>query len=307
MPHRFALFDAFTAQPFGGSQAVIVADASDIPREDRIRIAKEFGYPATCFVDAIGPDFIKVQFFSTVMEQPMCGHGTVCLMHWAVEEGYFDPPRTGRQTIALDLPGGRTRVALSRTSGGAVVTMLEVTPARFAPCRFGPADIAPLLSLELDDFHQQLPMEVGSADFVHLVIPVAGLEAMRRIKPDFAGITEFCHAHGIGTFAAFSLETEAPSANLHVRDFCPAVGVPESASAGTTNAALAVYLTRHGHARGDALGAVQVIAEQGIEIGRRSLIQSVLEIDRGEITRVAVGGEAVRVAEGVLKADAPKI
>ena len=76
----FALYDAFSEQPFGGSQAAIIAEARGIVAAQRPVIARELGMPATAFVDAIHGNSISVQFFSTVMELPMCGHGTVCLM-----------------------------------------------------------------------------------------------------------------------------------------------------------------------------------------------------------------------------------
>ena len=75
-----SIYDAFTAVPYSGSQAAIVLNALDISIQNRVLIAREIGAPATAFVSAINHNRIKVQFFSTVMELPMCGHGTVCLI-----------------------------------------------------------------------------------------------------------------------------------------------------------------------------------------------------------------------------------
>jgi len=72
-----AAYDAFSATAFGGSQAAVLTDAMPIDRSERQRIAREIGMPATAFVDAYGEDWIQVQFMSTVMELPMCGHGTL--------------------------------------------------------------------------------------------------------------------------------------------------------------------------------------------------------------------------------------
>ena len=88
---------------------------------------------------------------------------------------------------------------------------------------------------------------------------------MRAIRPDFAGMVQFCHTHGIETIAVFCLDCEDPDKQLHVRDFCPAVGVSESAAAGTTNAALTSYLLRHSQVKVDS-GCCTVNAEQGIEL-----------------------------------------
>ena len=85
-----------------------------------------------------------------------------------------------------------------------------------------------------------------------------------------------------------------------MRDFCPAVGVPESAAAGTTNAALTAYLVRHQIVKGNSDGQLVVESEQGHEIGRPSSIRSVVSIDDGSIVRLQVGGVATRVMDGQL-------
>jgi predicted PhzF superfamily epimerase YddE/YHI9 len=76
--------------------------------------------------------------------------------------------------------------------------------------------------------------------------------------------------------------------------------VSESAAAGTTNAALSAYLLRNRRIHADSEGKVQVRAEQGIELGRSSIIITRIKIKDERITRLQVGGVASRVIEGVL-------
>ncbi len=123
---------------------------------------------------------------------------------------------------------------------------------------------------------------------------------MRRIKPQFEGIIQFCQEHKLDTVAVFCTEVERPGNTLHVRDFCPAVGVPESASAGTTNAALTAYLIRHEIVKENSDGQVVIEAEQGHEISRPSSIRSVVSIDDGSIARLQIGGVATKVVDGQL-------
>ena len=110
-------------------------------------------------------------------------------------------------------------------------------------------------------------------------------------------MVDFCNAHGIETIAVFCREVEDPENTIHVRDFCPAVGVTESAAAGTTNAALTSYLLRH-----DLLPAgkkvISLNAEQGLELGRPSSIQSIVTLADGGISRLQVGGVATKVFDG---------
>ncbi len=123
---------------------------------------------------------------------------------------------------------------------------------------------------------------------------------MRILQPNFSALANFCVLNGLDTVAAFSNEVVDQTCNLHVRDFCPAVGVAESAAAGTTNAALSTYLFRNGSLQSDFDGKVQVRAEQGIELGRPSNVTTMIETKGESITRLQVGGVAARVMEGVL-------
>jgi len=268
----FALYDAFTEVPYSGSQAAVVLHSSGISQKKRATIAREIGVPATAFVEEVSAQRVTVQFYSTVMELPMCGHGTVCLITRLVEMGLLSVPTEIWQSAVLDLPNGDATVEYRRTSTGIKHTVLATA----------------------------LPVEVASADFVHLCLPLQSLEAMGKIKPDFSGVANFCIANGLETVATFSTEATDNTHHLHVRDFCPAVGVAESAAAGTTNAALAAYLLRNGCVQADHTGSVVVRAEQGIEMNRPSEVTTRIQIDDNHIERLQVGGVATRIVEGVL-------
>ena len=298
MKPEIALYDAFTEVPFGGSQAAVIADASGIALELRPRLARELGLPATAFVDAIDEESVSLQFFSTVMELPMCGHGTVCLMTHLAEQGLVSVAEGEQQAMSLRLPGSNARVELERRQDGRIVVMLDVTPPRFEAA---PEDLEPALSalgISTVELGNGPVAEIARGDFVHLVIPLVGLDAMRKIKPDFGAIVEYCHQYDIETFAVYCLETENSAADLHVRDFCPAVGVSESAAAGTTNAALASYLLRHELIRPDPKHEIMIHAEQGIELGRPSSVRSKMRVSDSGIERLQVGGVATRVLQG---------
>lgn len=286
------LYDAFSETAFGGSQAAVITDAAGIDAAMRQRIAREIGMPATAFVDALGKDWIQVQFISTVQELPMCGHGTICLLTHLVESGLMQP----QHDIQLRLPKTQARVSVDTRENGRFQVMLDIEPPVFTPAPPRIGEILGLLGLDLDALAPRHPVETARGDFVHLVVPLAGLDAMRAIRPDFSGIVGYCHAQGLETIAVFCLDTQDASKQLHVRDFCPAVGVSESAAAGTTNAALTSYLVRHRLAPPG--NDISVNAEQGLELGRPSSIHSRVAVEDGRITRLQVGGVATRVFHG---------
>jgi PhzF family phenazine biosynthesis protein len=292
-----ALYDAFSARAFGGSQAAVITGAVTIDSDTRQRIAREIGMPATAFVDDFGDDWVAVQFMSTIMELPMCGHGTLCLLTHMLELGLINLESNASHEITLRLPKSTATTALSIRADGRHQVMLDIKPPVFEAPPPHTGNLLKVLGLGADALASELPVETARGDFIHLVVPLAGLETMRAIRPDFNGMVEFCHAYGIETIAVFCNQTENPDHRIHVRDFCPAVGVSESAAAGTTNAALSSYLVRHGLLPVDS-DIITLNAEQGIELGRPSSIQSVVTMSDRQISRLQVGGVATRVTDG---------
>ena len=237
----FALYDAFSETAFGGSQAGVVSDAAKLDDETKRRIAKEFGAPATAFVTASGEHSVSAQFRSTVMELPMCGHGTIALMTRMVELGVLTWNGSDRIDVELCLASAGAAVEITRRDDGRPLVMLDVrTPVEVGICRlpgsiFVPlqelpervsvldvrtpdfrtdavdtARLARLLGLTPDALSAKWPIETAVGDFVHLVVPVSDLAAMRKIAPDFGGLVEICRDHGIETVAAFCTEVERP-------------------------------------------------------------------------------------------------
>ena len=293
----FALYDAFSDRVFGGSQAAVIEDAAAIDRDTRRAIARELGYPATAFVDACGENWIEAQFISTVMELPMCGHGTLCLVTHLIENDVIRLDGLGSNKLQLRLPARCATVEVDRRDDARLRVLLDIEAPRFgAP----PADLQNLLrslGLDKESLAPDLPPEIARGDFVHLVLPLSGLDAMARIEADFSAIVSFCRMHAIETVVAVCTEVVDAGNTVHVRDFCPAVGVSESAAAGTTNAALAGYLLRHRQVPLDR-SCITIGAEQGLELGRPSSIQSIVTHDGGTICRLQVGGVATRVLDG---------
>jgi len=297
----FALYDAFSDVPYGGSQGGIVLDAGGIDAGARLQIAKELGLPAVCFVSAFDDKSVTARFQSTEREYPMCGHGTICLMTHMIELGVFSWNDGDRIDAELYLPSTKAVVEIYKRDDGRAIVMLDIKPPTF---RAAPKDIitlASLLGIATNDYHQSLPVETAAGDFVHLVVPVRDLAMMAAIKADFSGIAQYCRANGIETVVCFCLQAEQSDHDIHVRDFCPAVGVPESAAAGTTNAALTSYLIRHGMVTPDEAGKIDIKAEQGIEINRPSSLRSIVTMKGKKIERLQIGGVASKVIEGVLQ------
>ncbi len=299
-PLPFSLYDAFTDRAFGGSQAAIIFNAAWIDSDTRLTIARELNFPATCFVTNYSNRSVTVRFQSTEKDYPMCGHGTICLMTHMLEKDILTWQEGGRIDVQLFVGSANTMVEMYKREDGRPIVMLDIQPPSFQSVTLDTKNLVTFLGAKTDQFHMELPIELAIGDFTHLVVPISDLDAMRRIRPDFFGLKQFCLDHSFDTVVVFCREVVQSGYDVHLRDFCPAVGVAESAASGTTNAALTSYLIRHKLIRAESAKQLIIVAEQGLEINRPSSIQSIVTLNDGTITRLQVGGVAAKVLEGKL-------
>jgi len=296
------LYDAFSEVPGGGSVAGVVGTSTGFSAERMQQVATEVGAPATCFVTGVDSGVVDVRFFSTLTEYPMCGHGTIAVFTWLVEEGRLVAgPEPEAVSWTLRTPGGTATVDVTARADGRPEVMLALGPTVAEPCPVDAPEVARLLGIGIGAVIEPLALEAASADFTHLVVRVDGLAAIGRLSPDYAAVADLCRRIGADTLAVFTTETSDPAVTIRCRDFCPAVGTPEAAATGTTNRALACHLVRSGLADVDADSPVVVVAAQGVEMGRPSLIRTEVVIVDGLPTRLHVGGMATRASEGTVR------
>jgi len=281
---------AFCETTAGGSAAGIVHDGSGLADDEMQSIALAVGAPATCFIQDVGPSHVDVRFFSTLTEYGMCGHGSVALLTALIEAGTVECDTEVRR-LDLVTPTSRAVMSARRRTDGRPEVMLSLDPAPVRPTAIAGADLADALGASTHVF-SAVPMEESPSDFVHLIVPMTGLDALASLAPDFAALTELCETHGVHTVAAYSPVAGDPANTVRVRDFCPATGTNEAPATGTTNRAVSGHLARHDVRGLGADGSHTVRAEQGIEMGRPSLITTSLEVTDGAVTSIAVGGVA---------------
>src|SRR5262249_53265611 len=164
-----------------------------------------------------------------------------------------------------------------------------------------PAALAAALSIEAEEITGTgLPVQSVSTGLAHVIVPVRSLAAMHRLHPSaeelgaalalFPGAAAYC----------FTREVEQPGSYAHCRMFAPHLGTAEDPATGSAAGPLACYLTRHT----DGGRVRRFRFEQGIEMGRPSLLEASVEQNAGAITAVRVAGEARILGEGWLTLEA---
>lgn len=98
----------------------------------------------------------------------------------------------------------------------------------------------------------------------------------------------------------FSTEPVDPAVAVYSRMFAPSPDLPEDPATGGASGPLGAYLVKHGLVTREQ--RQDMVSLQGVAMGRPSRIHMrITEDANGVVTRVQVGGQAVRVGEGTIE------
>jgi trans-2,3-dihydro-3-hydroxyanthranilate isomerase len=297
MRRRFATLDVFTRDRFSGNPLAVVLDSEGLSDAAMQAITREFNLSETVFVlpPADRANRAKVRIFTPGAELPFAGHPTVGT---AV---LLAPDAAGDGTFVLEEGIGPVTCHVEGRADSA-------GHARFAlprlPQHVGDlgdaAEVAAALGLELDDLGCD-GFEPGfwSAGVAFAMVPVRGLDAAARARPDIGRWENAFGAKRTTGAFVFCAETVKKGSAFHARMFAPLMGVAEDPATGSAAAAFAGLVTRT-VAQSD--GGHEFVIEQGFEMGRPSLIALSITTTGGRLVKAMIGGEAVRVSEGTIEA-----
>ncbi len=125
----------------------------------------------------------------------------------------------------------------------------------------------------------------------------ASIEAVRRAVLDLSlwrSMLSDSWAHHVYLVCMYA---EGDGVDVRVRMFAPGSGVPEDPATGSAAAALGGYLSR---ADGRQEGSLSWTVEQGLEMGRPSILYVEADRTAGATSAVRVGGSAVAVSRGTM-------
>lgn len=296
----FHTLDVFTDRAFGGNPLGVFPDTAHLPTDLMQRIALEMNLSESVFLGPpeTGDGAARVRIFTPRVEVPFAGHptvGTAIFLAGALP----DAPTDGELTLVLEENVGPVPVDV-RYEGGEPV-FARFTTAVLPEHREAPEDVAVLakmLSLDVGDLCPgDLRPERVSCGLPYYIIPVVDTDAVRRSVLDTGVWGPLLGRDWAHHVYVVSLDAEGEGVDAHVRMFAPGSGVSEDPATGSAAAALGGYLSK---ADGREEGSLSWTLEQGLEIGRPSLLY--VEADRagGRTTAVRVGGAAVAVSRGTM-------
>jgi len=298
--YRYLHYDVFTDRLFGGNPLAVFLDGRGLAANAMQAIANEMNFSETTFIlppEQRGTDF-RLRIFTPSAEMPMAGHPTIGSAFALARTGVLEP---ARKNFVFGLGLGPTSVALTwRGSDLSFASMTQQLPTFSEPIA-DPAGAAGALGLpQAAVAGTGLPVQVVSCGVAFLFIPLATRRAVDNAASNFEAIDTFFRAARVdasGVFL-FSHERGGDKATVYSRMFAPGVGIAEDPATGSASGPLGCYLVRHKVVAPAKAGAILNL--QGVKMGRPSHVHVSIGVEKGGITSVRVGGEAVLAGEGTL-------
>ncbi|MGA7380951.1 MAG: PhzF family phenazine biosynthesis protein, partial [Terriglobales bacterium] len=280
----------------------VFLDAAGIDEQRMLRIAKELALPETTFVlppEAAGTD-VRVRIFTPSLELPMAGSPTVGTTFALAGAGRL---RAGADKVVLGLGIGPTTVGLEWGPSALRFAWMTQPLPTLGPVIADAVAVAAAIGVQPSDLAGGgLPVEIASSGVPFVYVPLKSRAAVDAASLDRAKLCASLRAVNLEEHPVFvfSPEPADDDATVYSRMFAPVLGIPEDPATGGASGPLGAYLLQHNAVSADT--ASRLVSLQGVRMGRPSRIHIALSIRAGVLEEVRVGGEAVVVGDGTVRA-----
>lgn len=287
MQITYYILDVFTQQQFSGNPLAVFLLPTPLSGVQMQKIAAEMNLSETVFIgEQAGVNSWPVHIFTPKGELPFAGHPTVGAAVLLKQLGML--------TAMTD------SLVLKQQAGDVSVYFSDQQPlqARFrAPQSaciessvLNTQQVQDMLGLEAEDIVAE-PVIAGCG-VPYQIVELASRDAVSRAQLDLSAWRKYLQGQLVPDLCIFSMG--GAQADIRMRMFAPACGIVEDPATGSAAAGLAAWLASE--QRGD-----RWLIEQGVEMGRSSLIGTQVKVGEGGALQVEVYGSAVRVAQGQLR------
>ncbi|WP_431047196.1 PhzF family phenazine biosynthesis protein [Streptomyces sp. P1-3] len=289
MAYEFVIADVFTQQPFGGNQLAVFPDARGLSGAMMQALAREFNFSETAFAFPLAPGRgYRLRIFAPHEELPFAGHPTIGTASVLAAGGHGEAGTAeGRLTfeesigpVTVDVRGSFSRLALD-------------IPFEAPTHRPSLTAVAGALTLPEDDI---LECWYGGVGLNFCYVRLASAESVDRAVLDRAAWAAGI-AHGWSPHLYVFAGEFRSGGTLYARAFAPGSGVDEDPATGSACAGLAGSLARRSR---QTEGEHTLRIEQGVRMGRPSLIEAGARTEGGRLAGITVGGFTTIVGKGAL-------
>ena len=286
----FTQFDVFTARALEGNPLAVFPDASSLSDDEMQAIAREMNLSETTYIlprDAATEKDrgIRVRIFAVQEELPFAGHPTL-------GTAYALRGKTNTEEIRLELNVGIIPVRFEEKPGEPVFAEMRQNDPVFGQIH-DVKKIAEVTGIPAADIDSDFPVQTVSTGFPFTILPLRGLQQIRRLQINQTRASEYLSASGGKFFFCVTRETVDRAARLHARML---FYNGEDPATGSASGCAAAWMVQHGIAAPDE----RVLIEQGMEMKRPSRIFVRASRSNDRVVNVRVGGNVVEVLRGEL-------
>jgi trans-2,3-dihydro-3-hydroxyanthranilate isomerase len=286
---HYQVVDVFTTEPLAGNPLAVFTDGSELDDGTMQRIAAEMNLAETTFI--LPPEdsscLARVRIFTPRKEMDFAGHptiGTAFVIHSQAS------PTAGRSFFLQERVGPVGVVV----ENGRRPTLWLRTPPISEGKIYDRELCARALSLRSQDLLEIEP-QLLTAGNPTLLISLKDKAAVDRAWLDASGMKTL-RADAPQPFCVFVFCPTEKGA--YSRMFAPDYGIPEDPATGSSTGPLAAYMMKHGLVQSGT--GTRFVSEQGVKMGRRSLVYVRME-DNRERAAIYIGGHVTPVADGTMR------
>ncbi|MHC2574337.1 PhzF family phenazine biosynthesis protein [Rhizobium leguminosarum] len=292
----YVTVDVFTSTRFEGNPLAVISDARGLSDAAMQKIATEFNYSEVTFV--LPPEdtqnSARVRIFTPTMEIPFAGHPNVGTAYVLGQQAEIFGKPVG-DTLRFEEKAGVVEVSLKRSGGKVAAAAIRAPQPLAIGDIIAEETVAGCVSLDpgviVSTTHAPVFASVG-LNFA--IAELNGLEALAAARPNLAGF-QAAAGHQATSGHDFSLFLYVRTAEIRARMFAPLDNVPEDPATGSASAALGAYLVSLAP---EADMNARITIEQGVEMGRRSVITLDVAKSGGIVSDVVISGGCVSVMCG---------
>ena len=261
---------AFTKDNNGGNRAGVYIHADHLTEKEMQSIAKAVGYSETAFVFQSDIADFKVRFFTPTTEVDLCGHASIATFYTLsqlkmIGSGSFTQ-ETKAGLLKIKVDDEEIHIQLSHPKFFQKVEKDEI-----------------LSSFEDIEFNQHLDSYVVSTGIKEIFVPVKNKEILDRLIPNIKKMIKVSKKYDAIGMHVFTIDDDI---DAYGRNFAPIVGIDEESATGTSNGALACYLSHFHHKKN------HYTLRQGYSMGEPSELKAQLVYQYEDIKEVWIGGKA---------------
>ncbi|KUM56754.1 hypothetical protein ACN42_g10450 [Penicillium freii] len=313
---RYYIIDVFSSIAYQGNPLAVVDTTSTTLTSTQMKLlARQFNLSETTFI--CPPTDPKASwrlrsFLPNGVEVFGAGHNSLGAWWWIADSGLLgeitqdtESSQTFQQLGSDVLP-----VEVSRSKLGDLVVSMRQGQPHFLNQHTNHDCLATSLGINASDIVLRYSdvildraMVVTTSPTRHLLVPVQSLNVLKNVSfADKEGIlkelasTESYNS-GVYVFTFAENESESETPRFEARFFSPGMSMEDPAT-GSAAGPLAAYLWENKVLASVENEVSQIEVMQGVQTGRRCLMNLSIEPDRGDSVIITISGTGVLVADG---------